>query len=94
MGALYTCAHPKAVCKLVLLAPALILPEFAADPPAAVDVPTVIVHGEQDTLIPIDEVRRLAEGTFTNLDFRVVDDDHGLGKTAEQIDWAALLQVE
>ena len=91
MAALYTCAHPEKVRKLVLFAPALIWPDFAADPPGPVDVPTVVYHGTQDTLIPLALVRSLVEAVFTNLDLRIVDDDHGLYKTVHEIDWAGLL---
>ncbi len=93
MAALYTCTYPEKVRKLVLFAPALIWPDFAANPPGPVDVPTVVYHGTQDALIPVAVVRSLAEAVFTNLDFRVVDDDHGLYKTVHEIDWEDLLTV-
>ncbi|MBN2501342.1 MAG: hypothetical protein JXB38_11235 [Anaerolineales bacterium] len=93
MAALYTCARPNKVRKLVLFAPALIWPDFAANPPGPVDVPTVVYHGTQDALIPVAVVRSLAEAVFTNLDFRIVDDDHGLYKTVHEIDWEDLLSV-
>jgi pimeloyl-ACP methyl ester carboxylesterase len=95
MGALFTCQYPQRVRKLVLMAPALIWPDFialaSASPPAQVDAPTIIYHGTRDELIPLDQVRDLAEGVFTDLDFRVVDDDHGLYKTVHEIDWVSLL---
>jgi pimeloyl-ACP methyl ester carboxylesterase len=91
MGALYTCQNPLKVRKLVLLAPALIWPDFAAQPPPPVDVPTVIYHGSRDELIPLDQVRRLAERVFEDLTFHAVDDDHGLYKTVHELDWDAVL---
>ena len=46
MGAIFTCEYPDQVRKQVLLAPALMLPEFASyldrEP---VSVPTTIIHG-------------------------------------------------
>lgn len=92
MAALFACQRPRQVDKLILLAPALILPEFAASPPKPVDVPTVIYHGSRDQLIPLAAVRSLAEAVFRNLSFHVVDDDHGLYKTVHSIDWRALLE--
>ena len=96
MGAIFTCQHPQQVDKLILLAPALIWPEFAQSPPApvSVSVPTVVYHGLNDELIPVDLVRPLAEGVFTDLTFHAVDDDHGLKATVQAIDWRALVGRE
>jgi pimeloyl-ACP methyl ester carboxylesterase len=91
MAALFTCQHPGQVRKLVLLAPALILPEFSAALPAQVDVPTVVYHGTRDTVVPLDPTRRLAEQVFRNLDFRVVDDEHRLFKTMQEVEWKKVL---
>jgi pimeloyl-ACP methyl ester carboxylesterase len=91
MGAMFTCAHPKQVTKLVLLAPALIWPEFAQALPPPVSVPTVVYHGRRDDLIPLDLVRSLAEQVFLDLTFHVVDDDHGMKATVQSIDWPAML---
>ena len=92
MGAMFTCQHPKRIRKLIMLAPALIWPEFAQSPPGPVSVPTVVYHGLADTLIPLDLVRPLAEEVFTDLTFHAVDDDHGLKATAQAIDWPALVR--
>jgi pimeloyl-ACP methyl ester carboxylesterase len=92
MAAMYACQHPQQVDKLILLAPALILPDFATPPPAPVNVPTVIYHGSRDQLIPLGAVRQLAEAVFRNLSFRVVDDDHGLYRTVHAIDWRVVLE--
>jgi pimeloyl-ACP methyl ester carboxylesterase len=91
MAAIFTCQRPAQVRKLVLLAPALILPDFAASPPAPLDVPTVIYHGRQDQIVPLEPTRRLAQQVFRNLIFNEVDDEHGLYKTVFEIDWPALL---
>lgn len=92
MGALFTCQHPQQVRKLILLAPALTLPEFARRLPAPVAVPTVVIHGTRDDVVPLEPVRALAEKVFRNLGYRIVDDDHRLMKTAREIDWHALLE--
>jgi pimeloyl-ACP methyl ester carboxylesterase len=91
MAAIYACERPEQVEKLVLLAPALIWPDFAASPPAPVMVPAIIYHGTQDKIIPLQPTKVLADKIFHNLDFRIVDDDHGLYKTVHAIDWKALL---
>jgi pimeloyl-ACP methyl ester carboxylesterase len=91
MGALYACRYPERVSKLILLAPALIWPDFAANPPAPIALPVVVVHGERDELIPIEVVRKMSKRVFTNHEFRAVDDDHGLYKTSHALDWRKLL---
>lgn len=94
MGTLFTCtpSHAGQVRRLILLAPALIWPDFAQNPPDAVDVPTVIYHGTKDDLIPLDTLLPIARRVFTNLVFHAVDDDHRLEKTVQEIDWEALLE--
>ncbi|MEZ0395697.1 MAG: alpha/beta hydrolase [Anaerolineales bacterium] len=92
MAALYAAKHPQRLRKLILLAPALTLPEFAAIPPASIHVPTVIVHGRQDDVVPITATRQIAGQVFTSLTFLEVEDDHRLHRTAEALDWTSLLQ--
>jgi pimeloyl-ACP methyl ester carboxylesterase len=91
MAALFTCERPAQVRKLVLFAPALILPEFADSPPAPVDVPTVIYHGRRDQIVPLEQTLKLATQVFRSLVFHDVDDDHGLYKTVYEIDWKVLV---
>jgi pimeloyl-ACP methyl ester carboxylesterase len=92
MLALFTTQHPEQVDKLVLFAPALIWPDFASQPPQPVDVPTVVFHGAGDEIVPIEDVRKLCQRVFNNLDFHQVDDDHGLYETVQALDWKALLE--
>jgi len=92
MAVLFAMEAPRQVRKLVLLAPALTLPEFVVNPPVSIDIPTVIVQGTQDELIPFPAARELAEKTFTHLVYLVVEDDHRLHKTAEGLDWKPLLE--
>lgn len=100
MGAIFTCQHPDQVRRLILLAPALMLPEFAsfldasASPSTSrepVAVPTTVIHGTADEVVPLEEVREIAKKVFVNLTYHIVDDDHRLHETAEQLDWKALL---
>ena len=91
MAALYTTKHPSRVRKLILLAPALVLPEFADHLPDPIDVPTMIIHGTRDEIVPLKSVRDLAQKVFTNFHYLIVEDDHRLHITAEAVDWRALL---
>ena len=91
MGALWTCAHPYQVRKLVLLAPALSHPAFAATPPAPVSVPCLAYHGQRDSIVPYAPVKTLIEQVFHNATFHLVDDDHMLRTTVQAIDWQTLL---
>jgi pimeloyl-ACP methyl ester carboxylesterase len=91
MGALFTCQRPAQVRKLVLLAPALVWPDFAAQLPEPVPVPAVLYHGLRDEVVPLEPVRELAGKVFTNLEFHAVDDDHGLYRTVHALDWRAVL---
>ena len=92
MSALFTTQHPTQVRKQILLAPALMLPEFAEHLPAPVEVPTLIIHGRQDAIVPVETNKPLAEKVFRNLEYRLVDDDHRLHQTAAALDWKALIQ--
>jgi predicted esterase len=94
MAAMYACQRPAQVEQLVLLAPALLWPDFAASLPPAVDTPVVIYHGTQDAIVPWQPTQELARKIFRNLDFRIVDEDHGLYSTVHAIDWKALLVSE
>ena len=93
MGALFAHQFPQRVDKLILLAPALVWPEFAQLHKASIPVPTVIFHGTHDAVIPVNLVRKLAERVFLILDFHTVNDDHGLHETAQNIDWQAIIYV-
>jgi pimeloyl-ACP methyl ester carboxylesterase len=68
MGAILTCDHPDQVRKLILMAPALMLPQFAPfldrEPVA---VPTTIIHGRQDSIVPLKTICEIAQKVFTDL---------------------------
>ena len=93
MGTVFTCKHPTQVKKLILLAPALLREQFASyldlEP---VSVPTVIIHGMLDDVVPMDPVRAIADKLFTNMQHIVVDDGHRLHKAFEEIDWNEILE--
>lgn len=91
MAAMFACQYPEQVKRLVLLAPALIWPDFASSPPAPISVPTTIYHGTQDTLVPLQAMQDVAVKVFLNLTIHPVEDDHGLHQTIHAIDWCSLL---
>ena len=93
MAALFTCQHPRQVRKLVLLAPALSLPEFSDHLPAPVDIPTIVIHGTRDDVVPLKPVRAIAEKVFPKLTYHIVDDDHRLHKTAAELDWNSIFAL-
>jgi pimeloyl-ACP methyl ester carboxylesterase len=91
MAALYSTQCPGQVRKQILLAPALMLPDFADNLPAPIDVPTIIFQGTQDTVVPVAVNKPLADKVFRDLDYHIVDDDHRLHKTAGSLDWKKLI---
>ncbi len=92
MGASFTHDRPSQVRKLVLLAPAIILPEFSSRPDLhPISTLTVLIHGRQDDVVPPGPVLVLAESIFTNLTYIPVDDGHRLHKAFEELDWDKIL---
>jgi pimeloyl-ACP methyl ester carboxylesterase len=92
MGGVFTLDHPTQVRKLILLAPALMLDPFASRELQPVSVPTIIVHGTQDEVVPLGPVRQLAEKVFINLTYYVVQDGHRLHKAFAELDWIKILE--
>ncbi len=92
MAALFAAHRPTQVRKLVLLAPALNLWEFKKQVKRPIDVPCVILHGTKDRVVLIRTNRKVAEKWFPNLEYIVVEDDHRLHKTAEELDWDTVLE--
>ncbi|GAB4566903.1 MAG: hypothetical protein Fur0017_06550 [Anaerolineales bacterium] len=92
MGTVFTCKYPAQVRKLILLAPALMKDPFGSyldlQP---VSVPTVVIHGTADDVVPLEEARTYAEKFFTNLKYIVVDDGHRLQEAFKELDWEEIL---
>lgn len=55
-------------------------------------VPTTIIHGTADDIVPLEPVRRIAKELFTNLQYVIVDDNHRLHKTVHELDWKSILK--
>lgn len=93
MGAVFTCEKPTQVRKLILLAPALLHDPFASYlnlQPAS--VPTVVIHGTQDDVVPLRLARVEAEKLFTDLTYHIVDDGHRLHKAFDELNWKNILE--
>jgi len=91
MGAKFTCEHPDQVDRLILLAPALILPEFAMMNYPSIGTPTVLIHGAQDEIVPAETVKEISERVFTNLKYILVQDGHRLHKAMEDLNWDKII---
>ncbi|MBL8098338.1 MAG: alpha/beta hydrolase [Anaerolineales bacterium] len=106
MATVFASENPKQVRKLVLLAPAILKDEngIYIDPVIGeplqgkwkhlqtISVPTVIVHGNQDDVVPLEPVRKTAEELFSDVEFIVVDDGHRLQKAFSELNWEEILE--
>jgi len=92
MAALYTFQNQDRIKKLILLAPALNLPELNPYLSEKLTLPVYVFHGKEDELIPPKLIQNIAKKVFKNLTFTVVDDDHRLSRTFTSIDWPELLE--
>ncbi len=93
MAAIYACRHPEKVRRLILLAPAINLDEFESYAGQALTMPVHLYHGRQDDVVPPGGVRPVAERTFNDLTYCLVEDDHSLHETFPGMPWAELLKV-
>lgn len=92
MGTIFTLEHATQVRKLILLAPALTLEPLALRADLQpVSVPTHLIHGTLDTVVPLEPVRAVAQKLFTGITIHIVEDDHRLQKSVNEIDWKTIL---
>lgn len=91
MGSIFSMENEVRIKRLILLAPAINLPEFNAFQDRTLDIPVWIFHGSNDTVIPMKEIEPVARRCFRHLEFNRVEDDHYLHKTFQTIDWRRLL---
>jgi pimeloyl-ACP methyl ester carboxylesterase len=92
MAAVYACLHEERVRGLVLLAPALNLEPYRPYRDKKLHIPVTVVHGLQDTVVPLAPVREIVERVFVRCTFHAVEDDHSLHATFPTLDWDTLLQ--
>ena len=91
MAALFALENEPRVNRVILLAPALNLLEFASPGRTETRVPAWIFHGRRDDVIPIEAVEPIAKKIFLDLHFEAVEDDHSLHQTFASIPWDKLL---
>lgn len=91
MAALYAFQNQDRIGKLILLAPALNLPEFAPYLSENLTLPVYVFHGKADELIPPQVIQVIAKKVFPELTFTMLADDHRLSRTFTSIDWPQLL---
>ena len=91
MATLFAMQNEPSVEKIILLAPAINLIEFAPHERKQISSPVWIYHGKDDLVIPLAQVEPIAKEVFLNLSFNVVEDDHYLHNTFKTIDWDSLL---
>lgn len=88
-AAVVAARHPGRFAGLLLCAPALALKEPPVDdveahraPPG---LPTVVIHGTQDTICPLDASRGYAERSGEHVELWVVDDGHRLDGSLDRL---------
>ncbi len=94
MGTLYACQFPDKVAKLILLAPLLAVPELKTENFPPIDVSVVVFHGKEDKVVPYERSMSRANKLFNSLTYNLVDDDHFLHPTVEQIDWKKVIKLD
>jgi predicted esterase len=91
MAAIYACENETRVSRVILLAPALHIPDFARFLGTRVKIPVSLFHGINDDVVPPAAVKAIAGKVFKNLNYRLVDDDHSLHVTFPLMDWKTLI---
>jgi len=92
MAGLYAFQNQDTTKRLILLAPALNLPEFNPYLSETLALPVFVFHGKNDEVIPLQLIQTIATKVFTNLAFTLLDDDHRLTKTFTTIDWPKIIK--
>ena len=94
MAAQYALQNENRVRKMILLAPALMLPEFTPGAGQQLRLPVIIYHGTEDNIVDPYVVKGIAEKIFPKLEHHLVHDDHPLTQTFPTLDWEKLLKTE
>ena len=92
MAAQFALQNETLVQKMILLAPALNLPEFSPTAQQQLHLPVVIYHGTDDNIVDPYSVKSIAGKVFRQLEHHLVNDDHSLHKTFPSLDWGKILE--
>ena len=93
MAAQFTVQNESRVQKMILLAPALNLPEFSPAAQQQLHLPVIIYHGTDDNIVDPYAVKSIAGKIFSQLEHHLVNDDHSLHKTFPSLDWKKILET-
>jgi len=93
MAAQFAVANESRIIKLILLAPALHLPEFNPNAQKPLQTPVIIYHGINDNIVDPYIVKGIAQKAFPHMEHHLVDDDHSLHETFSNLDWKKILRV-
>jgi alpha-beta hydrolase superfamily lysophospholipase len=91
MAVQYAMENESRIKKLILLAPALNLPEFRSNSNLQLRIPVIIYHGTNDDVVNPQMVKSIAMKHFVNLEHHFVEDDHPLHQTFPTLNWKRLL---
>jgi pimeloyl-ACP methyl ester carboxylesterase len=91
MAVRFAMENENRITKLILLAPALNLPEFKSYKDKKLNIPVVLYHGTNDDVVDPQLVKNIAVKCFGNLEHYFVEDDHPLHKTFPVLNWKKLL---
>ncbi len=94
MAVQYTGENEEKVRKLILLAPALGIPELSLAPGKIFNIPVILYHGTKDNVVDPYTVKHIAQKLFVHLEHHLVDDDHFLHKTFPCLNWFKLLETQ
>ena len=94
MATQYSIDNEERVKKMILLAPALNLPEFKPPEHTKLHLPVIIYHGNNDDVVNPNIVKNIALKYFSNLEHHLVNDDHSLHITFPALDWTNLLLID
>lgn len=94
MAVQYAMENENRIKKLILLAPALNLPEFNLFEKKQLHIPVIVYHGTNDDVVNPQIVKEVAIEYFNHLEHHFVEDDHPLRETFSTLNWQKLLTSE
>ena len=77
---------------MILLAPFLVSRKLIPHLYKPINIPVIVYHGKNDKVVRYKMARERAKKFFTNLKYKIVDDDHRLKSTVKSINWQKIIQ--
>lgn len=95
MATMYANRFPQKVERLILLAPAIIPPFFSELPEINhITIPTLVIQGINDNVVKMNEIIPNIQSIFRKLELRLVEDDHLLHHTVNQMNWEKVIPLK